>query len=440
MHYKQQFCNLLSRTIAVRAALAMAIVVALAAVPDVAQNAVPPTAREAVAPTGTFRVIHEFTGGQDGANPEAGLTIDRGGNLYGPGWGGGQNNCGNIYRLSRRDSNWIFSVLYSFEGGNDGVLPEGGLTIGPSGILYGTTALGGGQGCTDYGCGTVFAVRPAPNATANIIGGWTDRVLYGFTGGSDGSHPASDLVFDQAGNLYGAMSNGGAYGKGMVYELVPGLGGWAYRVVYSFTGAGDGAEPIDNIMFDQSGNLYGATYTGGGAGFGTVFELTPSGSGWTENTIYSFRGQDDSGDPLGLVMDQLGNLYGVTIGGGCLSGNCSYGVGTGGVFMLSRSAGGWTYSRIYDYPGYFNDTSLSIDAGGNLYGTLARGGDPCYCGEIYKLSPGSAGWTYTDLHDFNGSDGSWPLGRIVIDANSNIYGVTESGGAYGGGVVWEITP
>jgi uncharacterized repeat protein (TIGR03803 family) len=385
-----------------------------------------------VSPTQTFRVIHDFNE-QDGANPKAGLTIDRAGNLYGPASAWGEYDYGNVYKLSRHGSDWIFSVVHSFEGGNDGWAPEGSLTIGPYGAVYGTTTVGGGYG-------NIFAVRPSAHATTNVLGGWANTVLYSFTGGTDGSRPASDLIFDQAGNLYGATWNGGAYGKGTIYELARTPGGWEYRTIYSFTGAGDGAKPIANIMFDQSGNLYGATYTGGHAGCGTIFQLTPSASGWTENTLYTFRGQDDSGNPLGLVMDQVGNLYGVTIGAGCLRGNCQYGIGTGGVFMLSSSGGGWTYSRIYNYNGYFNDTSIGIDTSGNLYGTLARGGDPCYCGEIFELAPGSGGWTFSDLHDFNGSDGSWPTGRVIVDADGNIYGVTESGGAHNAGVVWEITP
>ena len=384
----------------------------------------------------TFLVLHNFTGGPDGGNPQAGLTMDAAGNLYGPASTWGQYDYGNVYKLSPHGSDWILSALYSFRGGDDGWEP-GDLTIGRSGILYGTTW--GGAGCYPGYCGTVFAMRPAPNATANPLGGWTKTLLYRFTGGSDGSSPASDLIFDQAGNLYGATSNGGAYGNGTIYELVPTVGGWAYKLVYSFTGAGDGAEPIGNVTFDQSGNLYGATYTGGN-GWGTIFELTPSVSGWTENTIYTFRGQDDSGNPLSLVMDRAGNLYGATIGAGCTPGNCLYGVGPGGVFMLSRSSGGWAYSRVYNFDGFDDGTSLGIDTNGNLYGTLARGGDPCACGEIFELAPGSGGWTYTDLHDFNGSDGGWPLGKVTIDANGHVYGVTEYGGAYGWGTVWEITP
>src|ERR1019366_6432277 len=114
--------------------------------------------------------------------------------------------------------------------------------IGPYGAVYGTTTVGGGYG-------NIFAVRPSAHATTNVLGGWANTVLYSFTGGTDGSRPASDLIFDQAGNLYGATWNGGAYGKGTIYELARTPGGWEYRTIYSFTGAGDGAKPIANIMF-----------------------------------------------------------------------------------------------------------------------------------------------------------------------------------------------
>lgn len=139
----------------------------------------------------TYRVIHNFTGGQDGAWPNAGLSMDRAGNLYGSSSSGGQYGGGNVYRLSPNGSDWTFGVLYSFQGGDDGWDPHGALTIGPYGIVYGTTTEGGTGG------GTVFAVRPSANATTNVLSGWTDKVLYSFTGGSDGSDPSSDLVFDQ---------------------------------------------------------------------------------------------------------------------------------------------------------------------------------------------------------------------------------------------------
>ena len=386
-----------------------------------------------------LRILHDFSGAEDGS-ASAGLAIDQAGNLYGPSYSGGQHGAGNVYKLVPRGSDWEFSLLYSFLGGDDGRGPSAALTLGRYGILYGTTAVGGGEGCSGYGCGTVFSLRPSPRATTNVLGGWKDTVIHSFTSDTYGVGPGS-VIFDSAGNLYGVTYSGGAYGKGTVFQLVPVPGGWQYRVLHDFTGGADGAKPIGSVMFDRAGNLYGAAYTGGSYGCGTVFQLAPSGGGWTENTVYTFRGQEDSGNPLDLVIDQTGNLYGATIGGGCLAGNCGYGIGIGGVFMLTPGPSGWSYSRIYNYNGYFNDTSLGIDTSGNLYGTLARGGDPCYCGEIFKLSPGSGGtWNYSDLHDFNGTDGWWPFGKVIIDANGNVYGVTQAGGAYNAGVVWEISP
>lgn len=325
-----------------------------------------------LAGSSSFRVLHDFTGGQDGGSQQVGLTIDQAGNLYGPSWSGGSNGKGNIYKLSRHGSEWMLTLLYSFQGGdNDGYSPYAGLTIGPHGILYGTTNGGGSEGCDGWGCGTVFAARPEMHAKVNVLGGWMDTVLHSFSSSSGNWVYPGDLIFDQAGDLYGTTYIGGAYGKGEIFKLVPAAGGWQYVTLYSFTGGADGAKPVD-VMFDHSGNLFGATYTGGYAGCGTIFELSPSGSNWTEKTLYTFKGGDDSGNPLSLVIDQTGNLYGVTIGAGCLAGSCPEGAGPGGVFMLSPSSDGWMYSRLYNFKGYFNDTSLSIDTGGNLYGTLAR--------------------------------------------------------------------
>ena len=398
------------------------------------------SARTFLTQDSSFRVLHDFGGGLEGGGLRIGPTVDQAGNVYGPSASGGSSGKGNIYKLSRHGSVWVFTLLYSFQGGdNDGSSPDAGLTTDPHGILYGTTNGGGTKDCDGRGCGTVYAARPGAHAKVNVLGGWTDTVVHSFSGNAGNWVYPGDLVLDQMGDLYGTTYLGGAYGKGEIFKLVPTAGGWQYVTLYSFTGGADGAEPID-IMLDQSGNLYGATYTGGYAGCGTIFELSSSGSLWTMKTLYTFSGGYDSGNPLSLVMDKTGNLYGVTIGAGCLAGRCPQGAGPGGVFMLSRASGDWTYSRLYNFNGYFNDTSLSIDASGNLYGTLARGGDPCYCGEIFKLAPGGSGWTYTVLHDFDGEDGFWPNGKVAIDSNGTVYGVTNSGGAYNAGVIWEISP
>src|ERR1039458_1245377 len=159
----------------------------------------------------TFSVIHTFTGGTDGGIPIAGLTIDSAGNLYGTTVGGGMRKpacggsfgCGVVFKLSQHNGSWVLSTLYQFRAGNDGAGPVSRVIFGPNGRLYGTTEVGG-IGCTDNtGCGTVFSLAPPITVCRSIICSWTETVLYRFTGASDGANPLSEVVFDRGGNLYG---------------------------------------------------------------------------------------------------------------------------------------------------------------------------------------------------------------------------------------------
>jgi uncharacterized repeat protein (TIGR03803 family) len=411
----------------------------------------------------TYTVLHNFTGASDGGNPYAGLTIDQAGNLYGTTLYGGYDcgaygTCGTTFRLKHAGSGWVFNPLYNFQGGNDGANPFARVIIGPNGGLYGTTWDGGGSmACNPPGCGTVFNLRPAAHASPNVFAGWTEAVLYPFTyPATDGAFPGpADLVFDQAGNLYGTTVYGGLYeitcggGStcGTVYRLMPSSGGgWTHSILYSFTGGNDGNFPYSGVIFDKAGNLYG-TATAGGAygalsgGYGTVYQLTPSGSGWDENTLYIFQGGGDGSGPKGgLIFDQSGNLYGATTTGG--SG------GGGTVFMLTPSNGSnWTFSVIYSFTGsaYCGSSgSLSMDGAGNLYGTTVCDGANKF-GSVFKLTPTSGGWTYTSLHDFSRAEGAGPHGSLVFDTSGNLYGTTQWGGTGGAcnggcGVVFEITP
>ncbi len=168
-----------------------------------------------------------------------------------------------------------------------------------------------------------------------------ETVLYHFKGGSDGAIPSANLVEDSAHNLYGTTMGGGTSNRGTVFEVSPPNTAWTEAVLYSFAGGSDGANPRSDLIFDKAGNLYGTTLAGGGADFGTVFQLAPpatQGAPWTETVLYSFTGGSDGVNPwAGLIMDSKGNLYGTTMFGGSL--------GAGTVFELSPPAtqgGPWT--------------------------------------------------------------------------------------------------
>jgi uncharacterized repeat protein (TIGR03803 family) len=254
--------------------------------------------------------LHAFGGncwlGQQIFNLVSGLAADSKGNLYGArSCGSGE---GDIFESSYDPhSGWRYAVIYTFpDDGSGGVSPQGALTVDNVGNLYGTTYFGGANGC-----GVVYELMP------DSSGHWTETVLYSF--GSlpqavDGCGPTASVVFDQAGNLYGTATGGGANNYGVAFELSPtSTGAWSQTVLHSFGSwwGPDGSTPWQGLVLDQSGNLYGTTPTGGKYTYGTVFELSRESDGtWNETPIHEFTGGSDGAGPNSLVFDSRGNLYG----------------------------------------------------------------------------------------------------------------------------------
>ncbi|MGC2111638.1 MAG: choice-of-anchor tandem repeat GloVer-containing protein [Candidatus Korobacteraceae bacterium] len=386
----------------------------------------------------TFQVIHNFSGAQDGATPQAGLTMDRAGNLYGTAnYGGnaggdcGVAGCGSVFRLTKKNGNWVLSPLYDFAGGNDGSNPQSAnVVINSDGSLFSSTFLGG-QGCTGQGCGTVFKLQPPASVCKTAICLWNETVLHRFSG-LDGIGPVGALVFDQSGNLDGVTNSGGLEQGGTVYQL--NATGWQESVLahpYGYPGSG--------VTLDHAGNLYGSTFVGGN-NYGSVYRLVFTASGWVATNIYEFANGSDGAYPrAGVILDVEGNLYGATSVGGSRQG--------GTIFKLSPSGDSWTLTTLYSFPNPNNGQtvvgpigSLAMDGAGNLYGTTVVDGAQGY-GAVFKLTPSDGGWAYTSLHDFtNGDDGAFPYSNLVFDSAGNIYGTASGGGANGHGVVFEITP
>jgi uncharacterized repeat protein (TIGR03803 family) len=401
-------------------------------------------------------VIYSFQSTNDANTPHAGLVADRAGNLYGTTFfGAGQFGFGTVFKLSppaTLGAPWTESILLNFSNGQG---PWAPLIFDRKGNLYGTTWLGG-----NCGGGVVFELsRPAQKG-----GQWTQTVLFNLGCGGDVNSPQAGLVFDQAGNLYGTASAGGAYcvdwgGCGGVYQLVkPGVpgGAWSENLLYSFPGPDTinaGAGTQGGLAMDAQGALYGTTVSHGGGPLGTVFQLKPPiqpGHKWRHSTLYVFQGGSDGIRPrAGVTLDAHGNLYGTT--GGEVSFGCTE---CGTVFQLTPTPKGqWTQTVLYRFQGgadgSFPASNLIFDGAGSLYGTTLYGGDPScdQCGTVFKLAPPVNGgfWTKTTLHSFaGGADGNTPAGGVAFGKHGALYGPTVDGGTgscLGGcGAVYAIKP
>jgi len=260
-----------------------------------------------VTPSGTETVLYSFAGPPgDGANPYAGLILDKASNLYGTtAYGGSSSNtecgfgCGTVFKLTPSGTE---TVLYSFAGPpGDGANPYAGVVRDKAGNLYGTTYAGGA--CGSIGCGVVFKLTP----------GRTETLLEDFGVTSTAIKPFASLIRDSAGDLYGTTSGGGASFSGTVFKL-PG-GGGITEVLYSLAGGSFGFTPVAPLLRDAIGNVYGTLGRGGASDYGTVFKLTPGGAG---TVLHSFAGAPTDGtNPLsGLIEDSAGNFYGTTYSGG----------------------------------------------------------------------------------------------------------------------------
>ena len=270
--------------------------------------------------------MYSFTGGTDGGGPFGGLILDAAGKVFGCTNYGGAYGWGTVFEVSPSGDMWTENVLHSFSAVPDGFWPEDPLVMDKAGNLWGET-YEGGTGGGDFGYGMVFELSPSD-------GTWTEKVIHSFDF-TDGEWPHGGVVY-HSGNLYGTTFYDGSgscngFGCGVIYQLkYSSKNGWQETVLYHFAGNNDAAGPFARLVFDNSGNMYGATYYGGGStactystgniGCGTVYELSPSGNTWTEKVLYAFSGGTDGSRPTfnsgSLVIDKLGNLYGTTSEGG----------------------------------------------------------------------------------------------------------------------------
>jgi len=286
---------------------------------------------------------------------------------------------------------------------------------------------------------TCFAIA---GGTAGIASASSTKVIYSFAGGSDGEYLDTDLVMDSAGNIYGSTVQGGDFGSGTVFQLSPSATGWSHTVLYSFRGGKDGGEPYKGVTLDAQGNVYGTAVTGGGGscegGCGVAFKLTNSSGSWTQSVIHTFTGgADGSGPGSGLTFDSRGNLYGMTPTGG------AYGVGVA-YQLRPQTDGSWRLSVIHTFTGGADGSSASagrliLDRAGNLYGVTTVGGANGK-GVAFEINHASTGWTLLPLYAFQDQpDGALPYGGLIFDGGGNLYGTTYYAGAHDVGTVYRLT-
>lgn len=334
---------------------------------------------------------------KDGSNPQAALTRDNAGNLYGITVDGGSGAAGTLFRLSPSGKQ---IVLHNFAVGSDGSGPLAGVTLDGKGNIYGTTGAGG-TGC-NAGCGVVYKIDSAGHYS----------VLYTFTGGSDGASPEANLILDAAGNIYGTTSSGGVTqgggGHGTAFELEA---NGVFDLLYTFQGTPDASNPTGNLIRDSAGNIYGTTTAGGFYDNGTVFKIDASGH---ETVLHSFdQSTTDGSSPFGgLSGDPATLLYGTTTGGGTNN--------DGTIFQIDASGNESILHSFTGPDGSFPEAAL-LSVQGYLLGTTSGGGKDS-CGTVFAFTPAQG---IEVLHQFTcGSDGGYPSAPLLLDGAGTMYGST----------------
>jgi uncharacterized repeat protein (TIGR03803 family) len=380
--------------------------------------------------------------------PQGGLLEDSAGNLYGTTRAGGTYGVGTIFELSPpavSGGAWTITYLYNFVPyGTGGYVPVSDLVRDQAGAFYGTTYSGGDPVCN---CGVVYKLVPPKTG-----GSWTQSVLYNFKGSADGRLPAmATLALTTKGTLYGVTTRGGTWDSGVLYQLTTTNGTkYTESVLYSFGDLADASTPNGPIAMDSSGSLYGVTSQGGTFGEGAVYKIVPPSNGHLvkEALLYSFGGSTTTGaNPSGnLVFDAGGNIYGVTNAGGSAN---DYGV----VYSLAPANPTWTETVLYT----FAKSSGVNPVGGltwnhtnnNLYGTTSSlNGLTSGDGSIFKLVPPAVkggAWTESTLFQFTYAvSGGYPTGAVLRDTKTgNLYGTAINGGVTGCdlfcGTIWQVT-
>jgi uncharacterized repeat protein (TIGR03803 family) len=342
--------------------------------------------------------------GANGDEPLAGLTEDSSGNLFGTTYQGGDYGDGTIFKVATQNNNAL-TTLVSFDGAN-GLRPVGGVIEDSNGNLFGTTS---GSGANS---GTIFEFSTVTNTLTTLA--------------SVGGSPQAGLIEDSSGNLFGTVASGGIYGDGAVFEYSTATN--TLSTLASFNGY-DGANPQASLIEDGSGNLFGTTWTGGtynpntGQGCGTVFEVATQSNNALTTLVY-FDGTNGYLPACSLIEDNNGDLFGTTFQGGVHNDGTVFEFATGNNTLSTTSLWLGAADPL---------AGLLEDSGGNLFGTSYGGGSGY--GTVFKVSAGIS--NVSVIASFDSTDG-YPQDSLIEDSAGDLFGTTN--GAYGDGIVFEVTP
>jgi uncharacterized repeat protein (TIGR03803 family) len=374
-----------------------------------------------------LRTLYSFTQSANGLDPNNGVTIGNGGVLYGTTAGGGTHNSGVVYSLAPPASaggSWKQEVITNFEG-NDAARenPTGALVAVASGVIYGSTT----GGSSDYGSldGEVYSLRP-PSASG---GSWTRTALCTF---APRQGPVA-IAMGRKDVLYGITTFAG----GVVLSCAPPASsgdGWSETTLYDLL-TGGGSNFYTNLIVGRGGVIYSTT-NGTVSSGGSVFSLTPPaapGDSWTAATLFGFPPIADGVAPDGLAVGPGGVLYGSTsLGGDTTDGNCNPS-GCGVVFALTPPAspgGAWTQTVLHTFtsnPDGAFPNLVTAGPGGVLYGSTYSGGTFGY-GTLYSLTPPPSpegSWTYSLLYSFTGGSDSGNPNGLTLGPDGILYGTTQ---------------
>jgi uncharacterized repeat protein (TIGR03803 family) len=385
------------------------------------------------------KVLYSFADGPDGGDPSGSIVFDGAGNAFGTTHLGGITNCGGqvgggcgvVFELSpTKSGGWSESPLYAFADGSDGGFPNAGVILDKNGNLFGAASTGGSTQCS-IGCGVVYELTKSSR--------WMESVLHTFTG-TDGQFPNAVLFASRSGTLYSTTWYGGSSGNGTVFALVPGSSGWTETVLYSFAGTNDGSGPTAGVIQDKAGNLFSTTYKYDGDNNGVAFELRQRAHGaWKDRNLFAFTVNGDGENPYGgLLMDRKGNLFGTTAEGGTNFGGIAFELvrprpGRPWKEKVLHIFGG-SGDGSAPYGG------LVMDKSGNLFGTTVFGGANNKGAVYEISATGRTWTEQVLYAFTGGGDGANPSGALALDSAGNLYGTTSGGGQSGYGVVFEVTP